>query len=237
MHRFITASIGIVAVCATAIAFADPREHFTVTSTSPRTMLPHKVLLLPLDISVYRVGAGGVTERAEDLTKDERTETETMLRDEIAKDKHLEFVAFPTLDSGTQALLDEYIELYDQVAGAALLHTSRLGAWPQKVNHFDYTLGDGLRFLRQRSGADAALIIHGEGGVPTTSSFVAGLIPIIVGVVAVPQARAQAVVGIVDLQTGNLLWLNHAMLPGGVGNAVSRALGEYPDAVTSSSAK
>lgn len=237
MRHVFVVSIGFIVALAVPAAFADPLQYFTLTSNPPRATLPHKVLLLPLDVTVYRIGAGGVTERAEDLTKDERTETEKTLHEDIAKDKHLELVELPQLDNATQAKLDEYIALYDQVAGAALLHAGRFGAWPQKVSHFDYTIGDGLRFLKQRTGADAALIVLGQGGVPTTSSFIAGLIPIVVGVVAVPQARAQAVVGIVDLETGNLLWLDRAMLAGGVSTAVSQALRDYPDAPVSATAK
>jgi hypothetical protein len=186
-------------------------------------------LLLPLDVTVYRVGAGGVTERAEDLTEVEQTETEKMIREEIAKAKHLDLVSLPPLDKATQAQLDEHIALYHQVARAALLHSGRIDPWPQKVAHFDYTLGDGLRFLKQRADADAALIVLGEAGIPTTSSYLAGLIPLLAGVVIVPQARASAVVGFVDLETGNLLWLNQAVMTGGVASAVSQALDEYPD--------
>jgi hypothetical protein len=237
MRKVIAVSVGIVAVFAACVTLAGPREYFTITSSPPRAALPHRVLLLPLDVTVYRVGAGGVTERAEDLTEEERTETEALLKDDIARDKHLEFVKLPPLDSASQALLDEHIALYEQVAGAALMHTGSFGAWPRKVSHFDYTLGDGLSFLKQRTGADAALFILGQGGVPTASSYVAGLLPLLVGVVSVPQANAQAVVSVVDLETGNLLWLEQGMARGSVPTAVSTVLREYPDITTPDTTK
>ena len=230
MRHISAVSMGLFFASIVCVTFAEPREHFTVTASPPQATLPRKVLLLPLDLAVYSVGAGGVTERAEDLTKDERTETENMIREEIAKDKHLELVSLPQLDKTAQAQLDEHIALYVQVAGTALLHSGRQDPWPQKVTHFDYTLGNGLRFLKDRTGANAALIVFGEGGVPTLSSYVAGLLPLFVGVAYVPQARATAVVGIVDLETGNLLWLDQAALPGGIMNSVSRVLSGYPDA-------
>jgi hypothetical protein len=237
MRRAIATAIGFAAAFAAYAAFAGPREYFTLTEKSSKATLPHKVLLLPLDVTVYRVGAGGVTERAEDLTKDERTETEALLRGDIAKDKHLDLVPLPALDSVSQAQLDEHIALYEQVASAALMHTGSIGAWSQKLSHFDYTLGSGLRFLKERTGADAALIIVGQGGVPTMSSYVAGILPILVGVVAVPQSRAQAVVGVIDLETGNVLWLDQSAGPGSISTAVSKVLDGYPDAAAPTGAK
>lgn len=230
MRRNLTAVwVGLIAAGIAGAAAAEPLTHYTVNDDKSGVVLPRKVLLLPLDITVYRVGAGGVTERAEDLTTSEIKDTEQALQGDIAGSKQLELVPIPKLDGAAQATLDEHIALYEQVANAALRHGRGYGGWSHKASHFDYTVGNGLRFLKQRTGADAALIVLGQGGVPTASSYIAGLLPLLAGVVVVPQARGIAIVGVVDLSTGNILWLDQVLLPGSVTNAVGRVLSAYPD--------
>ncbi len=214
-----------------------PCTHFGVSANPPSVAIPRKILLLPLDVSVYRVGVGGVAERAEDLAKTVRGEIEEELRGATSTEKKIEFVALPALDAEAQARLDEHVALFDQVAGAALRHSQGAAAWPQKVARFDYGVGDGLRFLKQATGADAALFVGGRSNVPTTSSYVAGALMIVTGFVMVPQARSTAVAGVIDLDTGNVVWLNQSTGSAGLANAVRLALKAYPDAPTPANRK
>jgi hypothetical protein len=207
-----------------------PCAHFGVSANPPTVAIPRKVLLLPLDVSVYRVGVGGVTERAEDLANAVRAEIEEELRGATSTEKNIELVALPALDAESQARLDDHVALFEQVASAALRHSQGSAAWPQKVARFDYGVGDGLRFLKQATGADAALFVGGRSYAPTTSSYIAGALTIFAGVIMVPRSRATAVVGVVDLGTGNVIWLNQSTGIDGLTNAFRLALKAYPDA-------
>jgi len=173
-----------------------PCTHFGVSANPPTVAIPRKIMLLPLDVSVYRVGIGGVAERAEDLEKTARAQIEEELRGATSTEKKIEFVALPALDAEAQARLDEHVALFEQVASAALRHSQGSAAWPQKVARFDYGVGDGLRFLKQATGADAALLVGGRSNAPTTSSYIAGALTIFAGVVMVPQSLSTAVVAL-----------------------------------------
>jgi hypothetical protein len=203
--------------------------HFSVAANSAGVALPRKILLLPLDVAVYRVAGGGMRERAEDLTQVETGIVDTELREAIAKEKRIEFVALPSLDAVAQMKLDEHMALLEEVAGAALRHAQGSGAWPQKVSRFDYSLGQGLQFLKQTTGADAILFVIGRGYVPTSSSFALGAVALLAGVAAIPQSRAAAVAGVVEIDTGNVLWLNQSSGTTGLVNAVRTALKPYPN--------
>jgi len=232
VRRVLEASLLPLAMLGASAVSAQqcPCTHFSVSANPPSVAIPRKILLLPLDVSVNRVGAGGVAERAEDLAKIVRVEIEEELRGATSTEKRIEFVALPALDAEAQARLDEHIALFEQVAGAALRHSQGSAAWPQKVARFDYGVGDGLRFLKQATGADAALFVEGRSNAPTTSSYVMGALTIFAGVVMVPQAHATAVVGVVELDTGNVVWLNQSSGNSGLANATRLALKAYPDA-------
>jgi len=207
-----------------------PCIHFGVSADPPSVAIPRKILLLPLDVSVYRVGVGGVAERADDLVKDATAAIEEELRGAISTEKKIEFVTLPTLNPEAQARLDEHAALFEQVANAALRYSQGSAAWPQKLAHFDYGMGDGLRFLKQATGADAALFVAGRSNVPTTSSYIAGALTIVTGVVMVPTTRATVVAGVVDLDTGNLVWLNQSVGSPSLWDAARLAVRAYPDA-------
>lgn len=229
MKRLVLAAgTGLLAILNTAMAVADPLQHFSLTANLPTARLPLKVVLLPPDITVYSVAAGGVTERSEDRSTEAIKLTTQTVHDVLGNDKSVEIVALPAFDDASRGRLDEHIALYEQVVTAALSHATGPNAWPSKVERFDYTLGNGLRFLKERSGADAAVIVFSQSGVPTTSSYLANLPLLLVGVIALPQARAMAITGVIDLETGNMLWLNRAFAAGGPDNAVYAALQDYP---------
>ena len=227
VSRLIEASLLPLALLNASAVSAQqcPCTHFGVSANPPTVAIPRKILLIPSDVAIYRG-----TERAEDLIKDEKTSIGEELRDGIGKEKKIEFVALPPLSPDAQAQVDEHGALFEQVANAALRNSQGSAAWPQKVARFDYGIGDGLRFLKQVTGADAALFVVGRSSLPTASSYALGAITLLAGVVTVPTGRATAVVGVVDLDTGNVIWLNHAIGPNSISNTVRAALRPYPDA-------
>ncbi len=231
MRRTLRAVLYAIALTGASNVFAQcPCTYFGVSANPPTAAVPRRVLVIPFDVAVFRVGAGG-PERADDLVNGARASIDEELRDGIGKEKKIDFVALPPLDSQAHAELDEHIALFAQVADAAL-RNAQLAVWAPKIARFDYGIGDGLRFLKQLTGADAALFVEGRSSIPSASSYALGAITLLAGVVMVPQARATAVVGVVDLDTGNIIWLNQAMTSNSLGNATRLAFERYPDVTT-----
>lgn len=84
----------------------------------------------------------------------------------------------------------------------------RDAAWEHKRTRFDYTLGSGLAFLKEKTGADGAIVIVGEDLVSSAERKATAIVAALVGV-AVPLGQSVILVGVVDLATGGLLWLHH----------------------------
>jgi len=227
VRRVVEASLLPLAMLGASAVSAQqcPCTYFGVSANPPTVAIPRKILLIPSDVAIYRG-----TERAEALIKGEKTSIEEELRDGIGKEKRIEFVALTPLSPEAQAQVDEHVALFEQVANAALRNSQGSAAWPQKVARFDYGIGDGLRFLKQVTGADAALFVVGRSSIATASSYALGAIALLAGVIMVPSGRAAAVVGVVDLDTGNVIWLNQAIGPNSISNTIRAALRPYPDA-------
>jgi hypothetical protein len=109
--------------------------------------------------------------------------------------------------------VEEHLAIYEQVGSTA--HALTFGtdpAWEHKRTHFDYTLGNNLKFLKELSGADSAVLIIGEdvessGGRKTAAFFGA-----LVGAV-IPVGRSFVSLAVVDLETGDLLWMYYTFSP------------------------
>jgi len=72
----------------------------------------------------------------------------------------------------------------------------------------DYTLGPGLAFLAEKTGADAALFVIAQDFVSTNERKALAVVGALFGV-ALPLGRTFAVAGLVELRTGKLLWQSY----------------------------
>lgn len=169
---------------------------------------PKKVVLLPPQVFVYELSAGGVPTRMADW--------ETKARDNLAaaatrlsREADLfELVPAPALDPLLADQLEAHIGLYDRVAQSVFVYgRGDMAAWAHKKNEFDYTVGPGLAFLREQTGADAALIVLGSDYISSggrRAAFIAGLA---LGII-MPLGQSFITAGIVDLTTGDVLWMS-----------------------------
>ncbi|MEQ1663242.1 MAG: hypothetical protein ABL877_11160 [Thiobacillus sp.] len=168
---------------------------------------PKKVVLLPPQVFVYELSAGGVPTRMADWEATARDNLSTAAVQK-ARDSHLfELIAAPTLDPLLADQLEAHMGLYDRVAQSVFVYgRGEQSAWAHKKNEFDYTLGPGLAFLREQTGADAALIVLGADFISSggrKAAFVAGLA---LGII-MPLGQSFITAGIVDLKTGDVQWM------------------------------
>ena len=169
---------------------------------------PKKVVLLPPQIFVFELSAGGVPTRMADweaAARDNLVSAATR----IASASHLlELIRAPQLQSADADLLEAHIGLYDRVAQSVFVYgRGDQSAWAHKKNEFDYTVGPGLAFLREQTGADAALIVLGSDFISSggrKAAFIAGLA---LGIV-MPLGQSFMTAGLVDLKTGNVQWMS-----------------------------
>lgn len=172
--------------------------------------LPKKLLFIPPDVRVSEISAGGVVEEVPEWTR----KANGYMHDGFAalsRDLRMTTVEPPKLAKDQQDLLDQHIALYDVVAGNAFsMGRNPDAAWEHKRRDFDYTLGPGLAFMAEQSGADAAVFIVGADFNSTSGRKAAMVVGALLGI-AIPGGISYLTAGVVDLKTGNLLWLNYEL--------------------------
>lgn len=169
--------------------------------------LPKKVVVLPIDIKTVEVTAGGVEEQVPDWSK-EASQSVFKAVSAAIKQAGMKEIAAPRFSGASAANFDEHLALYKLV-----VNTAGKIPWQHKAQHFDYGIGPGLRAVAEQTDADAAIMVYGRDYASTAgrkARAVAGNIPIVnIFTGPAPQLGHSFIrVGVVDLRTGDLLWMN-----------------------------
>ena len=164
-----------------------------------------KVLIMPPDIELFTLAAGGVLEPRADWTADaNRYFREAML----TKKKSLRI---PVVEADEKQVDDvaEFNSLHAAVASAIVLHHygPRNMRLPTKEGYMKWSMGDSVRVVKQKTGADYALFTwirdsYASGGRVATAVLFAALS------VHVPMGVQQGYASLVDLNTGQVVWFN-----------------------------
>jgi hypothetical protein len=169
---------------------------------------PKKVVLLPPQVFVFELSAGGVPTRMADWEATARDNLTTAATGRARESGLFELVALPPLAPADLDPLEAHIGLYDRVAQSVFVYgRGEQAAWAHKKNEFDYTVGPGLAFLREATGADAALIVLGSDFISSGGRKAAFIVGLALGVV-MPLGQSFMTAGIVDLKTGDVQWMS-----------------------------
>jgi hypothetical protein len=220
----------VLSACLTVPALGASKEKV------PEPMAPPiKVLLLPVDFDVLEMSASGIVEAVPEATQ----QAEAALTDSAGRvlraTKRFQIVDMPAVSDEEKTLIKEHLALYKLTANNAA-QMIRLGgpAWKAKQKNFDYSIGDGLKFLIERSGADTAVVVAGAK-VNSSGGRVAMFLLLAAAGVAIPLGGAQATGGLIDLDTGRITWLDDSAAFKGdlnektnADNAMKILLGQYP---------
>lgn len=199
----------------------------------------NKLVLVPIKVEVKESGIGSLEklpERSELAT--------TVVLDEVRKafsnNGNVEMVEYQPINDDQRILLDEYVGLYQRVAAAAESIQYMGPAWKDRgEDSFDYTLGNGLEFLRDATGSDKAVFVYGSDVVASGGKKALAVLALLGGIAVNPGGIAVLHVGVVDLNTGDLLWSNSSVDQGmsleendSVSKALSNILSGSPMAAT-----
>jgi hypothetical protein len=200
----------LLAGCTTGPA---AKVHYTLEQ-DPGSRPLERVVLLPVDVDVYEMSAGGVKEEVPEWSRSAEANIRSALlvsRGAGGSCCVTEPVDSSALTAQEREVLEEHLALFDSVLANAIAWESVRKANSQR---FDYTLGDGLAFLKTRYGIDAGLIILGEDVVSTTGRKTTAVVGAMFGV-AVPLGHSILMGGLVDFASGDLLWMNYQVAAGG----------------------
>lgn len=196
-------------VAAALLALGARAQSFTYLERDFRQAGPKaaaKVLVLPLDVNVYELTAGGVTEKVPDWSRQAREHITAALR-QLRPTARFEIVQLPeNLTEAERATLDEHVTLFDLV-GFAVTATRSATPWRERAEAglADYSLGPGLAYLADRTGADQALVLIAHDFVSSAERKAMFAVGLLFGV-GIPLGRTFAAAGLIDLRTGKILW-------------------------------
>jgi hypothetical protein len=203
----------VVVMVVGAVGCAGPQAsvHEAIKG-APQERLPRKVLLMPPNITVHELSAGGVAEKVDEWTRAANQAATEVAREMESSGQHFHLVETPPMDADDEVLLEQYGALYELVMlSAYVAQQSPFTAWQERAKSFDYTLGPGLAQLREHTQADGALFIVGTDYISTAGRKAAMVMGVLLGaatgVYAGPSGAPTFLsVGVVDLRTGNVAW-------------------------------
>ncbi|MCP5171366.1 MAG: hypothetical protein H7A02_03745 [Pseudomonadales bacterium] len=113
-----------------------------------------------------------------------------------------------------QDYLDEHLALYQRLS-LEFVSTYRQPAWKAHRDKLDMRIGDGLALMKDELEADAVLVVIGDESVSSGGRIASAVVMAAVFGVAMPMGHALIHVGLIDLDTGKIIWTNTTYNPGG----------------------
>ncbi len=210
--RAVAAALAACLALAGAPAQAQAPSSGTAAAGSPNLApgFTHRpaastLLVVPPEIELFSISAGGVTEPRADWT----SAAQRHFREAL----HARRKAFGTrFQELTARELDEFAELsalHGAVAESVFLHHVMSGAWrlPTKPGGLEWSLGDAVSALRARTGADYALFFWIRDTYASSERKAAMVAMALLGVV-LPGGSQAGYASLVDLRDGRLVWFN-----------------------------
>jgi len=200
-------------------AAADTVQHHAVREGA--RALPRRLLMLPPDILLQEITAGGVIEKVPQRTAEAANRFRAALA-AIASGSKGRFELVPVEPAAEDGeAVSDFLARYAAVASGARQAMFGGPAWEPRIARFDYTVGEGLPALAQRYGADALLVTSGSAMVESTSRATLNLLGSVVTAVVSRgyggqvrnDDRGEIAIGVVDLASGDLLWLHSRAVP------------------------
>ncbi len=195
--------LGAAAGCAPAMRTAP-----TYSKTFHRVKT---VAILPPDLKVYKLTAGGVRELIDSWSEEAKTNfVEAAVREIPAyAEWRVRRVGAEDL-AGHESLWKDQKALFAAVMSCAVSHALGPDAFPAKKKTFDYTMGPAVGEISRALGADALLFTIGYDHDATVGRkallFWNLVVGAATGVVAVPRNPSFLVTALVDGRTGDVEW-------------------------------
>lgn len=194
-----------VAVLVTGCETTNYKQVNELKRTKPQ---PH-VLLMPLDVELVELSAGGVQEPKAEWTAAARAHMLTAIQSE-KEAKGLRLVEFKGSEGSEFALPEQLVKLNRAVGKAVMMHqVNDLPMWklPSKQGKMDWSLGPQVQELRKQYDADYALFFYVRDSYSSPGRVAAIAIAALFGV-HVPGGLQLGFATLVDLETGDVVWIN-----------------------------
>ncbi len=165
-----------------------------------------RIVLMPLDVELFSVGAGGVAEPQAQWTDQATKHLRASVR---RREASLGVTLHETDLSDSDAVALNH--LHGTVATAiALHHYIAPYALPTKEKRLEWHIGADTSRLRDASGADYALFLYIRDSYATAERKAAIVLAAMLGV-AMPGGIQTGYASLVDLRSGDIVWFNRLL--------------------------
>lgn len=163
------------------------------------------ISIMQPDVELFSLSAGGVSEPKADWTEAATKHINAALD---AKSKELG-LASRNLSENEADDLAEINALHAAVARSISLHHMGIDSWrlPTKEGKLDWSMGDAVRPLREKTGADYALFLWVRDSYASAERKAAMVALALLGV-GITGGLQIGYSSLVDLRTGQVLWFN-----------------------------
>jgi len=190
-------------------AFAQSKNLAPGFDAIPRNA---KILLMPTDIELFSISGGGILEPKADWTEAASKHFKSAL---LAKKKTLGTASVELSEKDADDVA-EINALHAAIARSIALHHFGAGVLqlPTKDGKLDWSIGDSVASIKQRSGADYALFSWIRDSY-ASGERVAAMIALALFGIGVPGGAQVGYASLVDLNTGQILWFNRLLRASG----------------------
>ena len=195
----------------------------TSFKSAPDFTLParsQKILLMPMDVELSTLTAGGILKPEAEWTENARKNVEKALLGEMATmDIHLlcpRNVEGIALSSEEQEKKIQLIKLHEAVGQSILVHQYIPALkLPGKDDAFDWSLGEEIKLLKEKYGAQHALFVYMRDSYSSSGRVAVFILAAAFGA-SITMGQQVGFASLVDLDTGKVVWFNR--LARGVGD-------------------
>jgi hypothetical protein len=165
-----------------------------------------KLVVVPVDVELFSISAGGVQEPKADWTQAATLHFNASLK---AKSSLLG----SNVSNMKESELDEYAELsalHGAVATSIFVHHmfAAAGTLPTKDGKLLWSMGDSVKDLREKTGADYALFTWVRDSYASAERKAAIVVFALLGV-GISGGAQIGYASLVDLKTGQVVWFNN----------------------------
>ena len=199
----ITRPLLLAALFAAGAAQADDASRHLAPGFTTRPA-GSKLVVVPADMELYSISAGGVIEPRADWTDAAQKNFVQALEGQ----RKLLGPDLGRLDAAAADDMAEIITLEQAVASAIAMHHKDGDMQLQtKGDRLDWSLGDAVKPLKQRTGADYALFTWVRDSYASTERKAAMVALALIGAISI-GGEQEAHASLVDLNTGRVVWFN-----------------------------
>lgn len=162
-----------------------------------------RVIVVPVDFEVRQVTAGGVPETLADESELACRNLDEAVGRWLTEHPAYRPVRYPDLSDDEESLVREHIALFNVAMNEAWTMIRQYRRGP-----FDYTVGDGLAFVAERTGADKAIIVAGARLKSTGGRTAMKFLEFLLYGALSPLEQSFLSAGIIDLHSGRIEWAN-----------------------------